>query len=104
MLTLSNSADVNRPHVPSDILFRFPQGLMRYWHIGSKRKAKATVAITAVHIANNICMESKKKNITNNEIDAPKGKHIACNESKVCMPVVLSSVLTLFSLSLASCA
>ena len=28
MLTLSSSADVNRPQTPSDILFLFPQGLI----------------------------------------------------------------------------
>ena len=44
--------------------------------------------MTAVHIANSICIESKKKNMTNNEIEAPRGKHIACKESKVCMPEV----------------
>ena len=76
--------------------------LIKYWHIGNRRNAKATVAITAVQIAKSICMESKKKNITNNEMDAPKGKHIACKESKVWMPVVLSSAGLPVSLSLAS--
>lgn len=28
-------------------------------------------------------MESKKKNITNNDIEAPRGKHNACIVSKV---------------------
>ena len=46
--------------------------------------------MTAVHIANSICIESKKKNMTNNEIEAPRGKHIACKESKVCMPEIKS--------------
>lgn len=41
------------------------------------------INLLAVHIANNICMESKKKNITNNDIEAPKGKHNACIVSKV---------------------
>jgi hypothetical protein len=27
---------------------------MRYWHMGSSRKARATVAMTAVHMANSI--------------------------------------------------
>lgn len=36
-----------------------------------------------MHIANNICMESKKKNITNSDIEAPSGKHNACIVSKV---------------------
>ena len=65
--------------------------LMRYWHIGSKRNAKATVAITAVHIANNICIESKKKNMTSSDIEAPNGRHIACIESRVCIPLAFDS-------------
>ena len=64
---------------------------MRYWHIGSKRNAKATVAITAVHIANNICIESKKKNMTSSDIEAPNGRHIACIESRVCIPLAFDS-------------
>jgi hypothetical protein len=39
--------------------------------------------LLAVQIANNICIESKKKNITSREIDAPKGKHNACIVSRV---------------------
>ena len=39
--------------------------------MGKRRNAKATVAITAVQIANNICIESKKKNMTSNDIEAP---------------------------------
>ena len=65
--------------------------LMRYWHIGSKRNAKATVAITAVQIANNICIESKKKNMTSSDIEAPNGRHIACIESRVCIPLAFDS-------------
>lgn len=42
------------------------------------------INLLAVHIANSICMESKKKNITNSDIEAPKGKHNACIVSKVC--------------------
>ena len=53
------------------------QGLTRYWHIGSRRNARAMVAITAVHTANNSCIESKKKNIMRRESDAPKGRHMA---------------------------
>jgi len=39
--------------------------------------------LLAVHIANNICIESKKKNMTNNDIEAPRGKHKACMVSSV---------------------
>ena len=35
-------------------------------------------------MANNICMESKKKNMTNREILAPRGKQRACIVSRVC--------------------
>lgn len=35
-------------------------------------------------MANSICIESKKKNITNNDMDAPKGRHNACIVSNVC--------------------
>ena len=55
--------------------------------MGKRRNAKATVAITAVQIANNICIESKKKNMTSNDIEAPNGRHIACIESSVCIPL-----------------
>jgi len=41
------------------------------------------VAITAVHTANNNCIESKKKNMISKENDAPTGRHIACRESRV---------------------
>ena len=51
--------------------------------MGSSRKARATVAMTAVQMANNICIESKKKNMTSSETEAPSGKHIACSESRV---------------------
>ena len=54
--------------------------------MGNRRNAKATVAMTAVQIANNICIESKKKNMTSNDIEAPNGRHIACIESSVWMP------------------
>lgn len=40
------SAPVNLPHTPNDILFPSEHGRVIYWHIGSKRNAKATVAIT----------------------------------------------------------
>ncbi|ERL86614.1 hypothetical protein D910_04021 [Dendroctonus ponderosae] len=42
----SNSAEVNRPHIPKDIFVPSEHGLIMYWHIGRSRKAKATVAIT----------------------------------------------------------
>lgn len=109
----NSSAAVNLPHIPNDILLPSEHGLIMYWHIGNSKKAKATVAITktketnkkqqcllvtivfllstvilAVQIANNICIESKKKNMTNNEILAPNGRHNAC---------IVSSVCTLFS-------
>lgn len=78
-----------------------------YWHIGSKRKASATVAMTvgganrrirfsivlahnivcialpAVATANSICIESKKKNITSSDMEAPSGKQSACIVSNV---------------------
>lgn len=44
----------------------------------------------AVHTANSICMESKKKNMTNNEMDAPKGRHSACIVSNVANLSVLN--------------
>lgn len=50
---------------------------MRYWHMGRSRKARATVAMTAVHEAKSICIESKKKNMTSKEMEAPNGRHIA---------------------------
>ena len=51
--------------------------LRKYWHMGNSKKANATVAITAVQIANRICIESKKKNIIIKLMLAPRGKHIA---------------------------
>merc|ERR1719471_1261300 len=85
-----SSARVNLPHIPSEILVPLVawQGRTRYWHMGSKRNARATVAITAVHTANSSCVESKKKNMMRSEKDAPSGRHIACK---------LSSVVTLDS-------
>ena len=32
-------------------------------------------------------MESKKKNMTRSDMDAPSGRHIACRESRVWMPL-----------------
>ena len=69
--------------------------------MGSNKNAKATVAMTAVQMAKSICMESKKKNMTSKEIEAPSGKHMACNESKVWIPLLLA-LSSLESLSLAS--
>ena len=42
--------------------------------------------LLAVQTANNICIESKKKNITSNEIDAPSGRQSACVASSVANP------------------
>lgn len=42
----SNSAAVNRPHIPNENLLPSEQGRVMYWHMGNRRKAKATVAIT----------------------------------------------------------
>lgn len=39
--------------------------------------------LLAVQTANNICIESKKKNITSNDIDAPSGRQSACIVSNV---------------------
>ena len=44
--------------------------------------------LLAVQIANNICIESKKKNITSSEMDAPKGRHNACIVSRVCTSAI----------------
>lgn len=55
--------------------------------MGSRRKASATVAIIAVHTANNICIESKKKNMMRRDTDAPRGRHNACIVSRVCTSV-----------------
>lgn len=41
------------------------------------------IILLAVHIANNICIESKKKNMTNSDIEAPSGRHNACIVSNV---------------------
>lgn len=81
--------------------------------MGSRRKASATVAIIAVHTANNICIESKKKNMMRRDTDAPRGRHNACIVSRVCTLLSLeeagvaipSSLFLSFSdsLSLASC-
>ena len=38
----------------------------------------------AVHIAKTICRESKKRNITNNDIEAPIGRKAAWQVSMVC--------------------
>ena len=43
--------------------------------------------LLAVHTANNICMESKKKNITSSDTEAPSGKHSACVVSNVAKPL-----------------
>ena len=50
MLTLNenerSSAPVNLPQTPKDILLPSEHGRIMYWHMGSKRNASATVAIT----------------------------------------------------------
>lgn len=51
--------------------------------MGNNKNASAIVAITAVHTANSICIESKKKNITSSDMDAPSGRHSACIVSNV---------------------
>lgn len=43
--------------------------------------------LLAVQTANNICMESKKKNITSSDTEAPRGKHSACVVSNVANPL-----------------
>ena len=43
--------------------------------------------MTAVQMANNICIESKKKNMTNRDTEAPRGKHMAWIESRVWIPL-----------------
>lgn len=101
---LNSSAVVNRPQNPSDIRFPSEHGRIRYWHMGKRRNASAMVAITeikllsfkrfiskltnslAVHTVKSICIESKKKNITRREIDAPRGKHKAWVASSVAKP------------------
>ena len=45
--------------------------------------------MTAVQMANSICIESKKKNMTSREMEAPRGRHMACSESKVWIPLLL---------------
>lgn len=40
----------------------------------------------AVHTAKSICIESKKKNITRSEIEAPRGRQSACVVSRVANP------------------
>ena len=68
--------------------------------MGSRRKASATVAMTAVQEAKSICMESKKKNMTRREMEAPSGRHMACRESRVWMPLEeADESLSSFSLS-----
>jgi hypothetical protein len=51
MLTLreneSSSAPVNLPHTPNDILLPSEHGRIIYWHMGNRRNANATVAMTA---------------------------------------------------------
>lgn len=43
---LKSSAAVKRPQNPKENRFPSVHGLMMYWHMGSSRKASATVAIT----------------------------------------------------------
>lgn len=51
--------------------------------ISGRRSEDGVVFLLAVHTANNICIESKKKNITSNETEAPSGRHSACVVSSV---------------------
>lgn len=39
--------------------------------------------LLAVQMAKSICIESKKKNMTSSEMDAPRGRHSACMVSNV---------------------
>lgn len=80
---LNNSAAVNRPQNPNDIRLPSEHGRIMYWHMGNSKKAKAIVAMIAVQTANSICIESKKKNITRSDMDAPSGRHRACIVSSV---------------------
>lgn len=50
--------------------------------------------LLAVQIANNICIESKKKNITSSEMDAPNGRHNACIVSRVWTSATEKSSIT----------
>ena len=102
MLTDISSARVNLPHMPSEILPFLAQGLTRYWHIGSRRKARAMVAITAVQTANRSCIESKKKNMMRREREAPRGRHMACRLSMVVTLVSFFSTSVSSSLPLLS--
>lgn len=78
-----SSARVKRPQQPNEILFCGEQGLVRYWHIGNKRNANAIVARTAVQMVKTTCTESKKKNMTSRDTEAPMGRNRACVESIV---------------------
>lgn len=50
MVKLNSSAAVKRPQQPSDIRWPSVHGRIMYWHIGSKRNARATVAMTTKRI------------------------------------------------------
>lgn len=80
---LKSSAAVNRPQNPKDIRLPSEHDFNIYWHIGRSKNANATVAMIAVHTANSICIESKKKNITSSDTDAPNGRQSACIVSNV---------------------
>lgn len=103
---LNSSADVKRPQTPNEMRLPSEHGRMMYWHMGNSKNAKATVAMTtkkiktksvnnsfffilfklyslAVQTANSICIESKKKNMTSKDMEAPSGKHRACIVSNV---------------------
>lgn len=94
-------------------MFCGEQGLVRYWHIGNSRNANAMVARTAedkraavrpdhppdgatsrvcvkqkcvlpaVQMVKTTWTESKKKNMTSRETEAPIGRKRACVESIV---------------------
>ena len=51
------------------------------------REIRQVDHLLAVQIANSICIESKKKNITSNETDAPNGRQSAWTVSSVCTSV-----------------
>lgn len=52
----------------------------------SNENNKMSVNLLAVQTAKSICIESKKKNMTRSETDAPNGKQIACVVSSVAKP------------------
>ena len=52
-------------------------------------RSRTELVVRPVQMANSICMESKKKNMTSSEIEAPSGRHMAWRESSVWIPLLL---------------